>query len=78
MDLIMESQAPIMILGGGVILSDATAEFRALAEYLSDPGDHDLHGQRRPALSTILSAPAMPAFRWASQSATGTSWNPTW
>ena len=26
-----------MILGGGVILSDATAEFRALAEYLSIP-----------------------------------------
>jgi tartronate-semialdehyde synthase len=37
MDLIMESKAPIMILGGGVILSDATAEFRALAEYLSIP-----------------------------------------
>jgi len=36
-DLIMESKAPIMIMGGGVILSDATAEFRALAEYLSIP-----------------------------------------
>ena len=35
MDLIAASQAPIMILGGGVILSDATEEFRALAEYLS-------------------------------------------
>jgi tartronate-semialdehyde synthase len=37
MDLIAASQAPIMILGGGVILSDATEEFRALAEYLSLP-----------------------------------------
>jgi tartronate-semialdehyde synthase len=37
MDMIMESKAPIMVLGGGVILSDATAEFRALAEYLSIP-----------------------------------------
>lgn len=37
MDLIAASQAPIMILGGGVILSGATAEFRALAEHLSIP-----------------------------------------
>ena len=37
MDMIMESKAPIMILGGGVILSNATAEFRALAEYLQIP-----------------------------------------
>ncbi len=36
-DFIMFSRAPIMILGGGVILSNATAEFRALAEYLSIP-----------------------------------------
>jgi tartronate-semialdehyde synthase len=36
-DLIVASQAPIMILGGGVILSEATAEFRALAEHLSIP-----------------------------------------
>ena len=37
MDLIMEAKAPLMILGGGVILSDATAEFRELAEYLQIP-----------------------------------------
>ena len=37
MDMIMESKAPIMILGGGVILSNATAEFRELAEYLQIP-----------------------------------------
>lgn len=37
MDLIAAAQAPIMILGGGVILAEATAEFRALAEYLSIP-----------------------------------------
>jgi len=37
MDLIMEANAPLMILGGGVILSDATAEFRELAEYLQIP-----------------------------------------
>jgi tartronate-semialdehyde synthase len=36
-DLIVDAKAPIMILGGGVILSGATAEFRALAEYLSIP-----------------------------------------
>ena len=35
--MIMASKAPIMILGGGVILSNATAEFRALAEYLQIP-----------------------------------------
>jgi tartronate-semialdehyde synthase len=37
MDLIVEAKAPLMILGGGVILSDATAEFRELAEYLQVP-----------------------------------------
>src|ERR1039458_3764919 len=37
MDLIMESQAPILVLGGGVILSGATAEFRGVVEYLSIP-----------------------------------------
>ena len=37
MDLIMEAKAPLMILGGGVILSNATAEFRELAEYLQIP-----------------------------------------
>jgi tartronate-semialdehyde synthase len=37
MDLIIEAKAPLMILGGGVILSDATAEFRELAEYLQIP-----------------------------------------
>jgi len=37
MDLIQQSKAPIMILGGGVILSDATKEFRELAEYLQIP-----------------------------------------
>lgn len=36
-DLIAASQAPIIILGGGVILSEATAEFRAVAERLSIP-----------------------------------------
>lgn len=36
-DLIMASKAPIAILGGGVILSGATADFRALAEYLAMP-----------------------------------------
>ena len=33
-DLIMAAKAPLMILGGGVILYYATAEFRELAEYL--------------------------------------------
>jgi tartronate-semialdehyde synthase len=37
MDLIMESKTPILILGGGVLLSNATAEFRALAEHLQIP-----------------------------------------
>jgi tartronate-semialdehyde synthase len=37
MDLIAASQAPVLLLGGGVILADATAEFRELAEHLSLP-----------------------------------------
>jgi tartronate-semialdehyde synthase len=37
MDLIAASQAPVLLLGGGVILADATAEFRQLAEQLSLP-----------------------------------------
>lgn len=37
MDLIMQSKNPVLILGGGVIISGATAEFKALAEYLSIP-----------------------------------------
>lgn len=37
MDLIMKSKNPVMILGGGVIISGAAAEFKALAEYLSIP-----------------------------------------
>jgi tartronate-semialdehyde synthase len=36
-DLILASKAPIAILGGGVILSGATAEFRALTEHLAMP-----------------------------------------
>jgi tartronate-semialdehyde synthase len=36
-DLIQASHEPLLLLGGGVILSDATAEFRALAEWLSVP-----------------------------------------
>jgi tartronate-semialdehyde synthase len=37
MDMIQESKNPIMILGGGVIISNATKEFRELAEYLQIP-----------------------------------------
>jgi tartronate-semialdehyde synthase len=37
LDLIIEAKTPLMILGGGVILSNATAEFRELAEYLQIP-----------------------------------------
>lgn len=37
MDLIMQSKNPVLILGGGVIISGATAEFKALAEYLQIP-----------------------------------------
>ncbi len=36
-DLILSSQAPLLLLGGGVILSGASAEFRALAERLAIP-----------------------------------------
>jgi tartronate-semialdehyde synthase len=35
--MIQESKNPIMILGGGVIISNATKEFRELAEYLQIP-----------------------------------------
>lgn len=37
MDMIQAAKNPIMILGGGVILSNATTEFRELAEYLQIP-----------------------------------------
>lgn len=37
MDLIQSAKAPVMILGGGVILSGATREFKELAEYLQIP-----------------------------------------
>jgi tartronate-semialdehyde synthase len=37
LDLIEQSKNPVLILGGGVILAEATKEFRALAEYLSIP-----------------------------------------
>ena len=77
MDLIIASKAPIMILGGGVILSDATAEFRALAEYLANPRHHDLHGQGRLALRPSAQRrpcrhPGGPAHRQPVL-----SWNPT-
>jgi tartronate-semialdehyde synthase len=37
LDLIGQSNNPVLILGGGVILAEATEEFRALAEYLAIP-----------------------------------------
>jgi tartronate-semialdehyde synthase len=37
LDLIGQSKNPVLILGGGVILAEATAEFRELAEYLAIP-----------------------------------------
>ena len=36
-DMILEAEAPLMLLGGGVIVSNATDEFAALAEHLSIP-----------------------------------------
>jgi tartronate-semialdehyde synthase len=37
LDLIAASEAPVMILGGGVVLAEATEEFREFAEHLSIP-----------------------------------------
>lgn len=37
MEMILAAKAPLMLLGGGVIVSNATDEFAALAEYLSMP-----------------------------------------
>jgi tartronate-semialdehyde synthase len=37
LDLIQQSNNPVLLLGGGVILAEATAEFRALAEYMAIP-----------------------------------------
>ena len=37
LDLIAQSQNPVLILGGGVILAEAASEFRELAEYLTIP-----------------------------------------
>ncbi len=36
-DMILAADAPLMLLGGGVIIADATKEFAELAEYLSIP-----------------------------------------
>lgn len=36
-DLISQAERPVMLLGGGVILSDACEEFKALAEYCRIP-----------------------------------------
>ncbi len=36
-DLLLEAERPVMLLGGGVILADACDEFRELAEYLQIP-----------------------------------------
>ena len=37
LDMILEAEAPVMLLGGGVILADACDEFRAVAEALQIP-----------------------------------------
>ena len=37
LDLIAASEAPVLILGGGVVLAEATEEFREFAEHLSIP-----------------------------------------
>ena len=37
LDMILEAQTPVMLLGGGVILADACDEFRAVAEALQIP-----------------------------------------
>ena len=37
LDMILEAESPVMLLGGGVILADACDEFRAVAEALQVP-----------------------------------------
>jgi len=37
LDMILKAEAPVMLLGGGVILADACEEFRAMAEALQIP-----------------------------------------
>ena len=37
LDMLLEAEKPVMLLGGGVILADACEEFRALAEVLQIP-----------------------------------------
>ena len=54
MDLIMAAKAPLMILGGGVILSDATREFRDLAEHLEIPVIMTYMGKEVDCLMNIL------------------------
>lgn len=55
LDLLLEAERPVLILGGGVLLAEATEVFREFAEYLSlpvittymgtggIPADHPLH-----------------------------------
>jgi tartronate-semialdehyde synthase len=45
MDMMLQAERPIMLLGGGVIIADACQEFVALAEYLSIPVVTSLMGK---------------------------------
>src|SRR5208337_52476 len=76
MDLIMEAKAPLMILGGGVILSDATAEFRELAEYLQIPVIMTYMGKGGLPYDHPLKR-GMQVFKSDSRLATRPSSNPT-
>ena len=45
MDMMLQAERPIMLLGGGVIIADACQEFVELAEYLSVPVVTSLMGK---------------------------------
>jgi len=44
-DLLMEAQRPLILAGGGVVIGDASAELRALAEHLQVPVQVTLMGK---------------------------------
>ena len=45
--MIQAAERPILMVGGGVLVSGGAAEFRALAEYLQIPVVSTGHGQGR-------------------------------
>ena len=57
-DLLVGAERPVVWVGGGVVLGDATAELAELAEFLQARGGHHPPGQGRLSTPAIRSTPA--------------------